>query len=202
MMCARPFRGGGNEFGCGQCKPCRINRRRVWVARILLESLQHAQALFVTLTFKPECYPKNGSVDRRDIQLFMKKLRRSVEPMPIRYYAVGEYGEVSGRAHYHVLLFSGGLSHRTIEKAWDKGLIHVGVVTEKSAGYTVGYLMKGMTRDDDKRLKGRNPEFCVMSLKPGIGAVVATHIGDELKKKLSLYSRGMMFPPRYVSEVE
>lgn len=201
-MCVKPFRGGGGEFGCGQCKPCRINRRRVWVSRILLESLQHAQALFVTLTYKPEKYPKDGSVDRRELQLFMKRLRKASEPMKIRYYGVGEYGEQSGRAHYHVLLFSAGLPYTVIEKAWDKGLIHVGLVTESSAAYTVGYLIKGMTKEDDIRLNGRKPEFCVMSLRPGIGADVASHMGRELKKKVTTFSRGMMFPVRYVAAVD
>lgn len=181
MLCVRPFRQGVTEFGCGSCPVCRLKRKGVWTARLMLETQLHEASFFFTLTFDAEHYPDGGSVSVRDVQLFLKRLRASVEEK-LRYYAVGEYGEEGGRPHYHVLLFGlrpdrvfyDSVLHRrvcpVVEHAWGKGMIHVGDVTPESAAYCVSYVMKAWTRPQCDALKGRHPEFARMSLKPGIGA--------------------------------
>ena len=58
----------------------------------------HESSQFITLTYAPENYPKNGSVSPREMQLFLKRLRRLVEPVQLRYYLVGEYGDHTQRA--------------------------------------------------------------------------------------------------------
>jgi hypothetical protein len=42
----------------------------------------------------------------RDLQLFMKRLRKAREPEKVRFFAGGEYGEINARPHYHLLLFN------------------------------------------------------------------------------------------------
>ena len=44
------------------------------------------------------------NLDKREIQLFMKRLRKKYGK-GIRYYHCGEYGPKLGRAHYHILIF-------------------------------------------------------------------------------------------------
>lgn len=167
MICKKPFKQGVMEFGCGQCLPCRINRRRLWSARLVLEATQHEHSLFLTLTYSPEYLPH--SVEVRHGQLFLKRLRERIKPLRVRYYLVGEYGDLTGRPHYHVALY-GTRDVDAIRAAWPYGHVHVGQITEHSAAYVVGYLCKGMTKEEDARLNGRKPEFARMSLKPGIGA--------------------------------
>lgn len=172
MRCARPFVQGGAEFGCNQCMPCRINRRRLWTGRLMLEAHQHEFSLFVTLTYAPEFLPEGGNLVPKDMQDFLKRLRERVKPLLVRFYGVGEYGDATFRPHYHLALF-GIRDAEHVHRSWKLGRVHVGTLTPESANYIVGYICKGMTRDSDPRLSGRHPEFCRMSLKPGIGAGAA-----------------------------
>lgn len=180
------------EYGCNQCGPCRINRRRVWTTRLMLELLASGGiGHFVTLTFDDEHVPLELSPD--DVKNYMKRLRRHVEPAKVRFYGVGEYGDTSGRPHYHLLVFGvpGAFAYGKHEKcecsfckAWQgRGMLFVGTVTPQSCAYVVSYISKGMTRRNDKRLDGKHPEFARMSNgggrskqgglgKPGVPAVL------------------------------
>lgn len=156
----------GIPFPCGQCLPCRINRRRVWTHRLILELYNHDAACFVTLTYDDEHLPSSGLLYKPDLQLFLKRLRRSVEPTRIRFYACGEYGSVNMRPHYHLILF--GISSdfsSIIDSCWRRGMIHVGECTPDSIQYVAGYVTKKMIKKTD----GIPPEFATMSRRPGIG---------------------------------
>lgn len=134
----------------------------------MLESTQHAAAWFVTLTYSPAFYPKSGSLIPEDLTKFLKRLRERSGDR-IKYFAVGEYGDVSGRCHYHLIIF-GLLDASHIAKCWKCGYVHIGFVTPASCNYIASYTVKGMTRADDARLHGRYPEFARMSLRPhGLG---------------------------------
>lgn len=187
----------GKAFPCGQCLPCRINRRRVWCHRIMLEATQHAENSFITLTYSDENLPKDGSLQPRDLQLFLKKFRKALHPERVRYFAVGEYGDDTQRPHYHLALF--GFGHciygvtrpdkisksccercSTVRRAWGLGLVQVGTLEGSSASYVAGYTTKKMTSKSDARLDGRHPEFARMSLRPGIGGDAMHEVASVL----------------------
>lgn len=211
MLCKNPYMLAGkysNKLSsaipcpCGQCMPCRINRRRVWTLRILLESFMHQYNSFLTLTYAPEHMPAGGNLVPRDVQLFLKRLRKSV-PTKIRYFFVGEYGDITQRPHYHAALF--GLPPTAtdiIQDAWRQGHVLLGDLTPHSARYVAGYVTKKMTAKDDYRLNGRHPEFSRMSLRPGIGALavpnILTALGNNLNEHgdvpSSLHVHGKMMP--------
>lgn len=182
MICIKPFvKGGLIPLPCGQCMPCRINSRRVWSSRMYLELCQHAKATFVTLTYDSARLPSGDSLVKRDLSLFFKRLRKSIAPIQIRYFAVGEYGEKYQRPHYHAILYGLGREHhQVINNAWGQGLIHCGDVSPNSISYVAGYVTKKMTAASDPRLKGRAPEFSLMSRNPGIGAKAADQIAHSL----------------------
>lgn len=137
----------------------------------MLEASQHADSSFVTLTYSPEKYPSNGSLDPEDTRLFLMRLRKAIYPKKIRYFLVGEYGDHTQRPHYHLALFGlGENSTEIIRKSWGLGHVLVGSLTKDSAQYVSGYVTKKMTSKDDPRLDGRHPEYARMSLKPGLGA--------------------------------
>jgi len=179
MLCKRPFRQGLAEYGCGQCIPCRLNRRRTWTARLLLEQRSHSVSSFVTLTYSDEFLPFGGTLSPRDLQLFLKRLRKRLAPEKVRYFACGEYGDVTNRPHYHLALF-GCADAVVIGDAWECGGVHVGELNEQSAAYVVSYTVKRMTAKEDERLGGRHPEFARMSLRPGIGAHAVPSLCDSL----------------------
>lgn len=63
---------------CGRCTGCRLERSRQWALRCVHESQLYQENCFITLTFADEHLPANYSVDVRDWQLFMKRLRKSL----------------------------------------------------------------------------------------------------------------------------
>jgi len=203
VRCVRPFIGSNGAFGCGQCMPCRFNKRRVWAHRIMLEGMCHAECSFVTVTY---------AEDRRelviaDVQAWLKRFRDVVYPKRIRYFVVGEYGDISGRPHYHAALFGwpscvGGERCRSgegcechacsvVRKTWGFGHVMVGKLELKSAQYIAGYVTKKMTQRTDIRLGGRQPEFARMSLKPGIGAIAMENVALAM----------MRCPSRFMEDV-
>lgn len=157
----------GIPFPCGQCLSCRINRRRIWTLRLVLERFCHKDAAFVTLTYSPENLPVGGTLVKEHVQLFLKRLRKSF-PSPLRYFCAGEYGARTFRPHYHLIIF--GLApgnDSLLSKSWGKGLIHCGSFSLDSASYVAGYVTKKHVHKNDplKRL----PEFILSSRRPGIG---------------------------------
>lgn len=171
----------GQAYGCGQCLPCRLKKRREWTHRIMLEAGLNQDNAFLTLTYEKDPI----SLEPLDHRRFMDALRKRLKPMPVRFYCVGEYGEKNNRPHLHYALFGypscrAGSTKRgkyrccgpcdTIEEVWGKGLIKNLPLEIGSARYIARYVIKKMTRFDDPRLQpGMHPEFSRMSLKPGLG---------------------------------
>lgn len=153
--------------------PCRINRRRKWVGRMLLELLSAPCASFVTLTYSDDRLMNGKVLQKSHLQNFFKLLRYYAPGREIRYFAVGEYGEKSWRAHYHVVLFGVSIVESAVlQKAWTWGFVHVGTVTPDSVEYVCGYVTKKLTSSSGRAklsLRGRPPEFAVMSRRPGLG---------------------------------
>lgn len=165
--------------------PCRVNRRRLWTARIVLEAGCHEFSSFVTLTYRDRyhmfCKVVPRELQPEHLQLFMKRLRRMYAPQPLRYYAVGEYGDRTWRPHYHLALFGVGIQEGPlVEKAWTHGHVHMGELNEVTAHYVAGYVTKKMTAPDDPRLRGLHPEFARMSLRPAIGKLAMAGIAKGL----------------------
>jgi hypothetical protein len=211
MTCYYPriLRNGHEQFKvpCGDCIGCRLEYSRQWALRCTHEAQLYNDNCFVTLTYNDENLPWDMSVNKRDLQLFMKRLRKS-QGKGIRFYACGEYGsnkdwpdgiypvEGLGRPHYHACIFNylpkdkvplEEITHRPstltkgefdlfysreLERIWGKGFVTVGDVSFKSAGYVARYTAKKIRGRKDKveeHYQGLEPEFALMSRRPGIG---------------------------------
>lgn len=163
MLCIKPFRRPGLEHGCGQCLPCRVNRRRMWTGRIILESLCHPASAFVTLTYSPQFEPAGGNLDDSHWRQFTKEIG-------VRYFGVGEYGEHSLRPHYHVIVFGveAAEAERLASDRWPYGFVSSLPFSPETASYVAGYTLKKLKSKVSDL--GLLPEFARMSRRPAIGA--------------------------------
>lgn len=169
---------------------------------------------FLTLTYSDDNLPKGGTLVKRDLQLFMKRLRKAYGK-GVRFYACGEYGEITGRPHYHLLLFNcefldkafykrakRGESMYTslvVSKLWPFGFNVIGDVTFDSCAYVARYLLQKRHGEASiKHYAGRAKEFCVMSRRPGIGMSWFSSYHAECYAHDSVIMNGReVRPPRY-----
>lgn len=196
MLCRKPVTVGGGVYPCGHCLPCRVVKKSSWKTRLLLEASTHSQSCFVTLTYNDQSLPTTGpdgsgmiTLNPKDLQLWLKRLRETIKPLKIRFFACGEYSPApKNRPHYHVLIFGlpgcqrGQTSvqrmHQDgrccdncdkIQKTWSHGFVFVGSVTPQSIEYCVDYTMKKLVGKMADLYEGRHPEFSRQSMRPGIG---------------------------------
>lgn len=150
--------------------------------RLVLEASQHPAAFFVTLTYSQEHLPTGSNLSKRHVQLYLKRLREDVEPRRVRYFCSGEYGERLGRPHYHLALF-GALVPREIREAWGLGIVDIRELGPESAGYICGYILKSGIVSRTKAGE-REPEFRLMSRRPGIGGEAGDVLADQFLRAL------------------
>lgn len=167
---------------CGRCIGCNMAQAKAWALRCQLELQLHRAALFTTLTYDQKHLPI--TLAKRHLQLFLKRLRRSVARSStnrtLRFFASGEYGETNGRPHYHAILY--GLApdeHQLVNDAWGLGLTKTVPVTPAAISYVAGYTSKKIgwkdatkherVDPDTGELYTWQPPFIQMSRRPGIG---------------------------------
>lgn len=190
------------------------------------EAQLHKSNCVVTLTYEELLTP---SLEYRDFQLFMKRLRKHAG-VPVRFYMCGEYGDDNGRPHFHSCIFGVDFPDKTawrqagdgqgrlyrsriLERLWPFGFSTVGDLNFRSAGYIARYVMKKVTGDasashyrrvflETGEIVDCVPEFNHMSLKPGIGAGWLSKFGKDV------YPHGMVVvngkevrPPKYYDRI-
>lgn len=216
------------EIPCGQCIGCRLDKSREWAVRCVHESQTHEENCFITLTYSDENLPQYSNLSKRHLQLFFKKLRKKISPKKIRYFACGEYGEDLDRPHYHLCLFGHDFDDKqlwsirnnvrlyrseTLENIWQMGHSTIGDVTFESAAYIARYCTKKITGEPKEEhyeiinsitgeIHGsKNPEFSLMSRRPGIGYLWFKKYQSDCFPKDFITLNGIKHPiPRYYYE--
>jgi hypothetical protein len=192
---------------CGKCPACLSRRTSVWTFRLKTHAKNAISSHFITLTYDTRFVPISSrgflTLDKRDVQLYFKRLRKlhGKNHEPLKYYLAGEYGSKTFRPHYHIILFNANIE--LIHKAWDKGEVHIGELTEASAAYTAKYINKGkiipMHKNDD-----RLPEFSLMSKKLGLNylseKIIRYHRTDIERNFITLEDGKKISMPRYFRE--
>lgn len=210
---------------CGQCIGCRLDKARDWAIRCMHEAKLHDDNCFITLTFDDVHLPENGSISKDDVQRFLKRLRFSIQPKRVSYYAVGEYGEQTGRPHYHILLFGHDFpdkiplqregAHTTYSSAvlralWPYGNNMIGTITWQSAMYCCKYVTKKLYGDvtriafdiDTGEWRPVEHEFALMSRNPALGKrYYKKHSGDITAHDSIIIQGKALKPPKYYDKL-
>lgn len=217
---------------CGQCMACRLERSRQTAVRAMHEASMFSDNSFITLTFSPDGLSQmcpTGSLDKRHMQLFMKRLRKYYDDRRIRTLYCGEYGDKLGRPHYHAALFNldfpdktywksvNGFKYYTSEQLreiWPYGFNVIGDLTFESAAYIARYCTKKITGDkaeeyykkvlaDTGEVVRVIPEFAQSSNRPGLGAEWFDKYGmTDVYPRDECVVRGQICkPPRYYDKL-
>lgn len=228
MPCLRPINVSKKGYvdlrvtvPCGQCIGCRVDRTQDWTTRIVHEASLHDLNQFVTLTYSDAHLPPGNTLVKKDFQDFMKRLRKhhhKANGAKLRYFAVGEYGDTSERAHYHAVIFGIDFTDKRahsknehgdqlftsdlLDSIWGKGHAFFGKVTVRSANYVAKYCIKKVNGSMAASHYGtRQPEFAVMSLKPGIGSGwFEKHQADVFPSDFIVLQGKKRSPPRFYDD--
>lgn len=210
---------------CGRCSGCMVDRSQSIAIRCLHEAQMHRENSFITLTYSDESVPTDYSVSLDHFQKFMKRLRKSLEPKKVRFFACGEYGEQKLRPHYHALIFNHQFPNlkfrrknkhndslftsENLTQLWPLGFHEIGHVTYKSAGYCARYCLKKIvgTQADDHYMRRSPvdgefyrvaPEFAVGSRRPGLGSLwFDAFKGDAFPSDFVIVDGKKKKPPLY-----
>lgn len=155
---------------CGKCFACLQNLRSEWIFRLKQEfNACKTSAYFVTLTYDDDHEPFTSehidgvyepTLVKDHVKKFLHDLRddRSNRSMKLRYFLVGEYGEDTGRPHYHIALFGYNgdniMLDKTITDHWPNGGVHILYLS----GALIGYITKYMLKQYDEQLLSNKPE--------------------------------------------
>lgn len=216
------------DIPCGQCTGCRIRRASDWELRILHEAALYEQNCAITLTYTEENLPPNNTLQHRDFQLFIKRLRKQTPNTQIRYYMCGEYGEEKGRPHYHACMFNLSFADRIpagksgankifytspkLTQIWGLGKTSIQDLTKETAAYCCRYILtKQLGRAADLpgteidpetgEITQKKPEYSKMSLKPGLGKTWFDKYKRDVYPHDFVISRGdKRRPPKYYDQ--
>lgn len=161
--------------GCGKCYYCLQKRRREWYIRNLVELLysDNVFCTFVTLTYSDEFRP--DGVVKSHLQKFLDRFRKRLQrhyKTNTRYFAVSEYGDQTGRPHYHLLLYHdnelGVMEYQQdLNEAWPFSSLEIDwhLLEPASISYVCNYVLSYVWSEHNNKPK----PFLLSSRHPAIG---------------------------------
>ena len=151
MVCFSPYwnKKTRTVCECGHCAGCIDSRSKDWVFRISKEMEYSKDNLFVTLTYNKDNLPEGGTLNKVDVQNFLKRFREHVSRhfgiKNVRYFECGEYGDKNDRAHYHLIFFGIPFS-KQIADVIDAKWVYVKPAIPVHAPYVSSYVLKNFDR--------------------------------------------------------
>lgn len=126
-----PPRFSAKKIPCGDCMECRLSKAAEWKDRGMVELEDWEKSCMITLTYNDEHIPKTIYIDEntgevvetttlnvKEHQDFIKRLRKSISGVKIKLLMCGEYGSAetytdaqgkervgTERPHYHYIIY-------------------------------------------------------------------------------------------------
>lgn len=143
-------------------------------------------------TRETHAHDEHASLSKADLRGFTQRLNSDVRRRfgkGVKYYACGEYGDLTHRPHYHIAIFGEDFTDDRIKwklsngnqlwrssrltRLWPYGGADIGDLTHESAAYIARYILKKITgtkahehykrTDENGNDYWLQPEFSVMS---------------------------------------
>ena len=183
---------------CGYCISCVQRKRADWSFRLHQEAKNSILKTFLTLTYDEKHKPSSGSLDKKELQKYFKRVRNTCKEL--KYYAVGEYGTKGKRPHYHAIVFN--VPNDVLVSKWTesnnseilKGFVSTDEVNEATIHYVTGYITKKYGEMDPVTGKFDNKwdsetlrPFALMS--KGLGKIYLKHNAKYHKSKFTTETR-------------
>lgn len=214
------------KLPCGKCPECCKNYYTSWATRGSRELSCWDSSVFITLTYDDDHLPHDRSLRKTDVQKFIKRVKkyfRSSKENPIRQTYCGEYGSLTLRPHYHVILYNCDFldkkehyvssqgnqvfTSKILSFLWGQGIAEFGYAQPGSIAYLYKYILKKKSRKEKLQpfvleigdtTYEVSHEFIESSRNPGIGAFLRS--SDSIKKGF-LSVNGVKTPlPKYYLE--
>ena len=215
--CISPYIGAEGEVrACGKCAMCRRKKAFEWKVRARHELIETEgnKAIYFTMTYRPEDLritakvkevkkDKLGTIWREDVNKFIDRMK--IKYGKFRYMYCAEYGPVTWRPHYHMIIFGidvNEISREEIEERWKLGHVDKSelYVTDYCIQYVVGYISKKLKNGAKKvnSYKGNNRQEPYMASSPGLGQKWCDKNVEEWSKTLKIgYEGAQVSVPRY-----
>lgn len=124
--CVNPYITIDGPMRCRKidCPSCKELRRFEWLGRLAAEAFTAKAVRFVTLTYSDEYLKSGVGLPPEHIKKYVRQRRRKYS---FKHYTVGEYGEKTGRPHWHSIQFyedvvpSEVLDFSMLQFGWGKG---------------------------------------------------------------------------------
>ena len=181
---------------CGKCGACLKRAISDWTLRLKQEMKVSSAAYFTTLTYETS---PTMELCKLDLQKYFKRLRKL--GFKFSYFALGDYGDVNQRPHYHVIFFAKGYFDQSLlYNIWTsgkaqqslRGFIDVKRLQEGAILYVVRYGL--LAKLDWDKSDTRPKPFFLMSKKPALGS---NYISANMKRYHADWSNPVTYMPEY-----
>lgn len=184
------------EVPCGWCHSCGKRRMFDFRVRLMYESSQWPNSVFITLTFNDENLALFKDHPNKAVCRFLDRVRKYYGES-VRHWICSEFGTLNGRLHYHGILFNvpSDFDTERLQKLWKYGFVWLGYANDQTIKYITKYVTKSASR-------GQKAPRIISSKGIGISylsaANVRFHLEDGVNLRPYLQVGGFKFPlPRY-----
>lgn len=181
------------RLDCGSCSSCIFKAVMAKTGAMLNESQYSGDVAFLTMTYRPDVPGGKSRADMADkvlhpphIRTLRERMRRDSHYGKFRSLIVGEYGDLRGRAHWHVILWSeDGESlpefphdERFQWKHWPHGHCFARPNPGQEAfQYVAGYCLSSLLRADLGPRGGPSQLYMTASRRPVLGYRIFAELG-------------------------